>query len=397
MTDYEVLGLSSSATLEEIKKRFHQLVKMNHPDKYDREADLDLWNLANERMTQITEAYRRLSDNAIRGEGVGQRAGGCGESNSRKETEVRQRDEDERRRQVEANAKNDLVRKQKIERYIDNLKNGYSSYEDIHDLIPNWLFYHLQNLSSPFKKVRIASDDEVVELIVNWVHRAVIANGAYTFNAPAILTLERIEGGLEFHISDFIMGKVKSCLNEVAKVFADVDAKYGKVERTSAKSHYVKKLMKDKGLKIGLSGENEMIDYCKYCRHCCYTQKFLHKVWSCRHRTGTGENSVEIKVDPSVNCCMRFERRYPLPSSLSKRRLMQYGIIQYALSLGYCYVNGNDIEAFGVCRDCKYYTSPHRHRDEECALRGKGTGHSADTWCCKSFVPRFPEFYIKLS
>lgn len=97
MTDYEVLGLSSSATLEEIKKRFHQLVKMNHPDRYDREADLDLWNLANERMMQITEAYRRLSDKCTAESDRARREYEAAEA-ARKEEEFRQRAEAERQR-----------------------------------------------------------------------------------------------------------------------------------------------------------------------------------------------------------------------------------------------------------------------------------------------------------
>lgn len=97
MTDYEVLGLSSSATLEEIKKRFHQLVKMNHPDKYDREADLELWNLANERMTQITEAYRRLSDKCTAEKERARQEYEAAEA-ARREYEVRQRAEAERQR-----------------------------------------------------------------------------------------------------------------------------------------------------------------------------------------------------------------------------------------------------------------------------------------------------------
>ena len=55
MTDpYVVLGVSRTASDEEIKKKYRELARKYHPDNY---ANNPLADLAQEKMKQINEAY----------------------------------------------------------------------------------------------------------------------------------------------------------------------------------------------------------------------------------------------------------------------------------------------------------------------------------------------------
>ena len=54
---YQVLGITPSATDEEVKDAYRALVKKYHPDKF---ADSDLAELANEKMNEVNAAYDEI-------------------------------------------------------------------------------------------------------------------------------------------------------------------------------------------------------------------------------------------------------------------------------------------------------------------------------------------------
>src|SRR3954471_14019287 len=56
---YEVLGITKSATKEEVKKAFHKLAHKLHPDKKEGNAD---------KFKEVSEAYSVLSDDKKRAE-----------------------------------------------------------------------------------------------------------------------------------------------------------------------------------------------------------------------------------------------------------------------------------------------------------------------------------------
>ncbi len=69
---YEVLGISRSATDEEVKKAYRSLARKYHPDNYH---DNPLADLAQERMKEINEAYE-----AIQAQRKGHGSGSYGQS-----------------------------------------------------------------------------------------------------------------------------------------------------------------------------------------------------------------------------------------------------------------------------------------------------------------------------
>ena len=68
---YEILGVSESATDEEIKEAYRKLAKKYHPDRY---VDDGLKELATEKMQQINEAYDTIKDMRA-GKGTGSYGG----------------------------------------------------------------------------------------------------------------------------------------------------------------------------------------------------------------------------------------------------------------------------------------------------------------------------------
>lgn len=64
---YEILGVSNTATKEEIKKRYRECAKKFHPDKFATASDIEKQK-AEEKFTQINNAYSVLSDDEKRKE-----------------------------------------------------------------------------------------------------------------------------------------------------------------------------------------------------------------------------------------------------------------------------------------------------------------------------------------
>ncbi len=74
MTDpYKVLGVSPSATDEQIKEAYRNLAKKYHPDQY---TDSPLKDLADEKMKEINEAYDAITAQRKAGNRQGSYAGG---------------------------------------------------------------------------------------------------------------------------------------------------------------------------------------------------------------------------------------------------------------------------------------------------------------------------------
>lgn len=69
---YKALGISPSASDEEVKEAYRNLAKKYHPDQY---ADSPLKELADEKMKEINEAYDTITAQRKAGGGQGRNAG----------------------------------------------------------------------------------------------------------------------------------------------------------------------------------------------------------------------------------------------------------------------------------------------------------------------------------
>lgn len=90
MNPYEVLGVSETATDEQVRSAYIKLVKKYHPDRYQ---DSDLKDLANDKLKQVNEAYDTITNmqqNGIRSQNTysGSGFGGYSGSSSRTSSAV---------------------------------------------------------------------------------------------------------------------------------------------------------------------------------------------------------------------------------------------------------------------------------------------------------------------
>lgn len=69
---YEVLGVSETASDEEIKSAYRKLAKKYHPDNY---ANSPLADVAEQKMKEINEAYDTINSLRQKGKGTGSTAG----------------------------------------------------------------------------------------------------------------------------------------------------------------------------------------------------------------------------------------------------------------------------------------------------------------------------------
>lgn len=69
---YEILGVSRSASDEEIKRAYRELSRKYHPDTY---SGNPLSDLAEEKFKEVQDAYREIMDMRSTGQGYGQSYG----------------------------------------------------------------------------------------------------------------------------------------------------------------------------------------------------------------------------------------------------------------------------------------------------------------------------------
>jgi curved DNA-binding protein CbpA len=65
---YDILGVASTATAEDIRKAYLVRSKMFHPDRFDHNTESKQWHLANEMLKELNQAYYVLRDARARAE-----------------------------------------------------------------------------------------------------------------------------------------------------------------------------------------------------------------------------------------------------------------------------------------------------------------------------------------
>ena len=68
-SSYDVLGVTTGASSAEIRTAYLKRVKVLHPDRFDKSSQADEWQLANDMLRELNEAYEQLKASSDNGSG----------------------------------------------------------------------------------------------------------------------------------------------------------------------------------------------------------------------------------------------------------------------------------------------------------------------------------------